>query len=248
MRPLRAQGARHRDRAPLPPRALRHADRCDGRARRLQRLRAQVRRPASGRAAGVALSSRHASPCRARRPAQPGSMACSNAPLALRIGSVSLFADSVDFFEDTSVNLVIFLALSAESMRARALSRHGAGGNFLAGSAAAAALWTAASKFHQPDAARSLISLSSHGSRRLAVNLTCAVIAREVHPAHRGSLTRAAFLSARNDAYANLAIIGAGLVTAMLWSSIWPDLIVEIWCRCRLAQCRCCSGGLGGGA
>ena len=39
-------------------------------------------------------------------------------------------------------------------------------------------------------------------------------------------LTRAAFLSARNDAAANVAIIGAGLVTASLWRSAWPDLIV----------------------
>lgn len=43
-----------------------------------------------------------------------------------------------------------------------------------------------------------------------------------------GSLTKAAFLSARNDAFANLAIVGAGLVTAYFWRSFWPDLIVGI--------------------
>jgi Co/Zn/Cd efflux system component len=32
--------------------------------------------------------------------------------VALNIHSVSLFADSVDFLEDTSVNLVIFFALA----------------------------------------------------------------------------------------------------------------------------------------
>lgn len=31
--------------------------------------------------------------------------------VALAVGSVSLFADSVDFFEDFAVNLLIFLAL-----------------------------------------------------------------------------------------------------------------------------------------
>ena len=31
--------------------------------------------------------------------------------VALAIGSVSLFADSVDFLEDTSINLLIFIAL-----------------------------------------------------------------------------------------------------------------------------------------
>jgi Co/Zn/Cd efflux system component len=44
---------------------------------------------------------------------------------------------------------------------------------------------------------------------------------------HRGSLTRAAFLSARNDAIANLGIIGAGALTAMTLSR-WPDLIVGL--------------------
>ena len=46
--------------------------------------------------------------------------------------------------------------------------------------------------------------------------------------AHRGSLTRAAFLSARNDVLANSAIITAGLATAFLWRSAWPDLIVGL--------------------
>ena len=45
--------------------------------------------------------------------------------------------------------------------------------------------------------------------------------------AHSGSLTRAAFLSARNDALANVAIIGAGVVTAYTLSA-WPDLIVGL--------------------
>jgi Co/Zn/Cd efflux system component len=45
--------------------------------------------------------------------------------------------------------------------------------------------------------------------------------------AHSGSLTRAAFLSARNDVLANVAIIAAGLVTAYTLSG-WPDLIVGL--------------------
>lgn len=143
--------------------------------------------------------------------------------VALRIGSVSLFADSVDFFEDTSVNLLIFLAL-AWSAKARARL-----GMLLAGILlvpAVAALWTAVEKFLSPlppDA----VSLSLTGLGALAVNLTCAILLAKVR-SHSGSLTRAAFLSARNDAYANLAIIGAGLVTAGLWPSIWPDLLVGI--------------------
>lgn len=143
--------------------------------------------------------------------------------VALRIGSVSLFADSVDFFEDTSINLLIFLGL-AWSITARARL-----GMVLAGILlvpAAAALWTAVEKFLNPSPPDP-VALSLTGLGALAVNLTCAFLLAKFRE-HSGSLTRAAFLSARNDAYANLAIIAAGLVTGYLWHSIWPDLLVGI--------------------
>jgi Co/Zn/Cd efflux system component len=61
----------------------------------------------------------------------------------------------------------------------------------------------------------------------LAVNLSCAfMLAQYRH--HSGSLTRAAFLSARNDALANIAIIAAGVMTGFVWHSAWPDLIVGL--------------------
>jgi Co/Zn/Cd efflux system component len=41
----------------------------------------------------------------------------------------------------------------------------------------------------------------------------------------RGSLTRGAFLSARNDAIANVAIIAAAGVTTV-YQSPWPDLVI----------------------
>jgi Co/Zn/Cd efflux system component len=44
---------------------------------------------------------------------------------------------------------------------------------------------------------------------------------------HAGSLTRAAFLSARNDVFANIAIIGAGLAT-LAFPSVWPDVFVGL--------------------
>ena len=59
------------------------------------------------------------------------------------------------------------------------------------------------------------------------MNLLCAFLLAKFR-AHSGSLTRAAFLSARNDAIANIAIIAAGLVTAFLWRSAWPDLVVGL--------------------
>lgn len=142
--------------------------------------------------------------------------------VALSIGSVSLFADSIDFLEDASVNLLILLALGfTPLMRARV-------GMVLAGILLVpglATLWTAWDKFMEP-VAPDPVPLTLAGAGALAVNFTCALLlARYRH--HSGSLTRAAFLSARNDAIANVAIVGAGLVTAATLSA-WPDLIVGL--------------------
>lgn len=142
---------------------------------------------------------------------------------ALSIGSVSLFADSIDFLEDASVNLLILLALGwAAVARARL-------GMVLAAILLApgiATLWTAWAKFNHP-VAPDAVALSLTGLGALAVNLTCAVLLAR-HRTSGGSLSKAAFLSARNDAFANLAIIGVGLVTAWAWRSAWPDLIVGL--------------------
>ena len=60
----------------------------------------------------------------------------------------------------------------------------------------------------------------------LAVNVTCAYLLVKVRNV-AGSLSRAAFLSARNDAYAGGAIVLAAGVT-VFWPSAWPDLVVGI--------------------
>ncbi|MER8699413.1 cation diffusion facilitator family transporter [Mesorhizobium sp. M0701] len=143
--------------------------------------------------------------------------------VALAIGSVSLFADSVDFLEDASVNLLILLAMGW-SLRAR--SRVGMALALILLVPGLATLWTAWEKFNMPVPPQPT-ALTLAGLGALAVNLSCAyILARYRH--HSGSLTRAAFLSARNDAVANIAIILAGLVTAFLWRSAWPDLIVGL--------------------
>ena len=86
-----------------------------------------------------------------------------------------------------------------------------------------ATLWTAWEKFATP-VPPAPMPLSLAGCGALVVNLCCACLLARFR-AHSGSLTRAAFLSARNDVLANIAIIAAGLVTAVM-VSLWPDLIV----------------------
>jgi len=142
--------------------------------------------------------------------------------VALSIGSVSLFADSIDFLEDASVNFLILLALE---WSAAARSRTGmalAGILLVPG---LSTLWMAWHKFNLP-VAPSALSLSVTGLGALAINLFCAFVLARYRSAG-GSLTRAAFLSARNDAAANVAIIGAGVLTAFTLSA-WPDLIVGL--------------------
>ena len=142
--------------------------------------------------------------------------------VALRIHSVSLFADSVDFLEDASVNLLIAAALGwAAVARARL-------GMVLAGILLApgiATLWTALEKIHAPAAPPPQpLSLTALGA--LAVNFTCAaLLARHRHKG--GSLTRAAFLSARNDVLINVAILLVAWLT-VYWRSFWPDLLLGL--------------------
>jgi Co/Zn/Cd efflux system component len=143
--------------------------------------------------------------------------------VALAVGSVSLFADSVDFLEDASVNLLILAALG---WTARNRARLGMGLAVLLLVPGLATLWTAWEKVNAPVAPEPL-ALSLAGLGALGVNLSCAFMLSR-YRRHSGSLTKAAFLSARNDAVANVAIVLAGIATAFLWRSAWPDLIVGL--------------------
>ncbi|MEP7314123.1 MAG: cation transporter [Pseudomonadota bacterium] len=142
--------------------------------------------------------------------------------VALAIGSVSLFADSVDFLEDAAVNLLIATALAWSSRRRANVGKVLAALLLVPALALLWALWTKYSAPLPPSA----LPLGATGLGALAVNLTCAfLLVRFRH--HGGSLSRAAFLSARNDALANVAIIAAGALTA-LHPSIWPDVVVGV--------------------
>ncbi|WP_287069451.1 cation transporter, partial [Methylobacterium sp.] len=138
--------------------------------------------------------------------------------VALAIGSVALIADSMDFLEDAALNLLIFAGLGW-SLRNRArLGTVMAAILLVPALAGAIAAWQKFHAFTPPDP----VPLTLAGLGALAVNLACAAMLAR-HRDGAGSLTKAAWLSARNDAFANLAIIAAGLVTA-LYPSPWPDL------------------------
>lgn len=142
--------------------------------------------------------------------------------IALLIGSVSLFADSVDFGEDLAVNLLIWLALGW-SLRRRATM-----GKIMAAIIcvpAVAAIWQGIAKFSHPEAP-DVVSLVLTAGGAVVVNSICAwLLARYRNQA--GSMSKAAFLAARNDVLVNAAIIVMGVVT-FFWRSGWPDIVLGL--------------------
>jgi len=151
--------------------------------------------------------------------------------MAAAIGSVSLFADSIDFLEDASLNTLVFLALAWPATWRARLGFALAGVLMVPSLATVLAAWE---KISAP-AAPNPVALSLTGAAALVVNLTCALVLAQ-HRHHGGSLTKAAFLSSRNDVLANIAIIVADLATALTLSA-WPDIVVglsiALKCRCR---------------
>ena len=140
--------------------------------------------------------------------------------VALEAGSVSLLADSVDFLEDTAINLLIFVALGWPMARRAVMGKAMAAILVVPASVAA---WQAVQAFSDPVAPdASPVVLASLGA--IGVNGVSAwLLVRVRH--HGGSLSRAAFLSARNDVAVNLAIIA--MAGATLWTgSGWPDLVL----------------------
>ncbi len=140
--------------------------------------------------------------------------------VALAAGSVSLLADSVDFLEDTSINLLIFIALGWPMARRATMGKLMA--LIILGPAALAA-WEAVGRFADP-AAPDVTPLVLASLGAIAVNGTSALLLTRVRH-HGGSLSSAAFLSARNDVLVNVAIIAMGLLTAATGSP-WPDLVL----------------------
>ncbi|MEZ5091591.1 cation transporter [Nocardioides sp.] len=140
--------------------------------------------------------------------------------VALVAGSVSLLADSVDFLEDTSINLLIFIALGWPLARRAAMGK--AMAVVILGPAAVAG-WQAVQRFSDPVPPEVVpVVLASLGA--IAVNGTSAWLLSQVRH-HGGSLSRAAFLSARNDVLVNLAIIAMAVLT-LGTDSGWPDLVL----------------------
>ena len=142
--------------------------------------------------------------------------------VALAIGSVSLFADSVDFLEDTAVNLLIVVALGWSAHRQALMGKVMAGIILVP---AGAALWQAVAKFSDPSPPDPL-SLALTAGGAIVVNTACALLLAQMR-AHGSSMSHAAYLAARNDVVANALIIAMAATTAWTVSG-WPDIVLGI--------------------
>ena len=143
--------------------------------------------------------------------------------VALNIRSVSLLADSIDFIEDASINFLIFFAVSLTTIKKARISILLSIIMLLPGIIALWAVWQQI--IHQEPPAPVELSTVAFGA--LIINCLCTLILMKFRN-YSGSLTKAAFLSARNDAFANIAIILTGIIT-ILYPSIWPDIIVGLF-------------------
>lgn len=141
---------------------------------------------------------------------------------ALSIRSVALVADSVDFFEDFAVNLLIFVALGWP------LARRARVGKVIAGIIvlpAIAAIVMAVVKIGDPEPpAAGALLWTAVGA--ILVNLVCVGLLARCR-SDGGSLTTAAFLAARNDLIAGVVLIALAGATA-LTASGWADIIVGL--------------------
>ncbi len=138
------------------------------------------------------------------------------------VGSVALVADSIDFLEDGILNLLIFFA-AAWPLHRRARVGHALAIVILV--PAAVTLVTAVVKILDPTRPETIpLTVTAFGA--LLANLAAAaILVRHRHTG--GSLARAAWLSARNDALANVAIIASAAI-ALAWVSGWPDIVVGV--------------------
>jgi len=139
---------------------------------------------------------------------------------AQRFNSVALLSDSLDFLEDASVNILIFLAFSLAVIWRKRLSYIFALLLLLPG---ISFLYNAFHQIAHPVAPTGE-GMSIVGLGALVVNLYCAIILNKFKDIE-GGLAKAAYFSARNDAVSNILIIIAGFVT-LFWISAIPDLIV----------------------
>ncbi len=136
--------------------------------------------------------------------------------------SLALMSDSLDFLEDASINFLILLAMAWSIQARKKVSYVLALVLLTPGIVFVVEAISRLNNPVQPDG----LGMSVVGIGALIVNFYCALLLTS-HKGDVGGLAKAAYLSARNDALANLLIITAGALT-FFWVSQIPDLVIGV--------------------
>lgn len=135
--------------------------------------------------------------------------------------STAMLADALDFLEDTATYAIGYWAIGRSGgTRARVAMVNG-----LISLAAGLGVLAAALYRWQHDILPDPASMGAIGALALAANLYCAF--RLMAFRQGDASVRAVWLSSRNDALGNLAVIAAGILVAAT-GSLWPDLAVAL--------------------
>ncbi len=141
---------------------------------------------------------------------------------AHKINSVVLFADSIDFLEDISINLLIYISINIKKSKIFILPFVLSFLMIIPAMLSLQTIWQQLLFNQNPDAF--ILTYVSIGA--LIANFICAIIL-SAYRKKDSNLIFVAFLSAKNDVIANISMIMAGLLT-IFHPSIWPDIIVGI--------------------
>lgn len=142
--------------------------------------------------------------------------------VANRIGSLSLLADSIDFFEDASVNALIFFALAWKPKTRSRIAKLLA---LVLLVPAILGVYNVVSRGLEPQAPAAG-PLALMAALAFVINVFCAILLAR-HRKGTGSLGKAAWLASRNDAIGNLAII-AGAIGSLFLNTGWIDIAIGV--------------------
>jgi Co/Zn/Cd efflux system component len=137
---------------------------------------------------------------------------------ARRIGSVALFADSIDFLEDATTNFIALIALNLSYIYRKYISYFLLLVFLLPAISAFILIIDKLINPIPPEA----FTLTYVALGALMINALCSFLLSKLNY-NQNSLLKTIYLSARNDVFSNLLIITAGLITL-----IHPSFIYDL--------------------
>jgi len=137
---------------------------------------------------------------------------------AIQLESVSLLADSIDFLEDASINILVFIGLSWTLSSRKVLARILALFLMIPVILMIPSIVREIKDSNPPSG----IGITFVAAGALIINFSCSLMLVRYRK-NEQNLVWAAYLSARNDAIANICVIAVGVLTIF-----WPISAFDI--------------------